>query len=437
VALQNFIDKTTVVTAAWLNSVDSGSVAFTAVPGGALTISPITTLGVQNGLGITISQAGNVNIAAATSGVASLTVNGVTGGVGAQIVVATNQAAQSWNDGTHFAALQINSALGSEIAFGSSSNHALALLTNGVPRVSIGNAGAVVVNAPSSGTTLTVVGVGGGLATPAALVTGTDFQLEIQDTAGAADSKYWGWRATGGLFGLSTLNDARNVNANAMFFTRSGTSITGLAITAGNVTIAAPASGIAFTANAIANARSASFVSPNTAGQSFGPLITAGTNSSDNSLVVNNAAGAVTYFQVRGDGAVSFPAVSTTASAANAFLDNAASNNLLRSTSSGRYKQDVRAIADDELRGVFDFRPITYRSKAEADDQSRRWIGLIAEDVAAVQPMLVHYDAEHRPDGVQYDRITVLLLALVQKLYRQLSEKGIVQWDDGLNPAVA
>lgn len=67
----------------------------------------------------------------------------------------------------------------------------------------------------------------------------------------------------------------------------------------------------------------------------------------------------------------------------------------------------------DKLRNL---RPITYHSKAEADDPNRRWFGLIAEEVAEVYPELVNYDAEGRPDGVQYERLTVLLLGEIQRL---------------------
>lgn len=123
-------------------------------------------------------------------------------------------------------------------------------------------------------------------------------------------------------------------------------------------------------------------------------------------------------FNVSSAGAVTFPSVGTTASAANAFLDNAASNNLLRSTSSIRYKQDVQDIPSVDLSR---FRPITYRSKAEADDPDRRWFGFIAEEVAEIEPTLVHYDAEGRPDGVQYDRLTVLLVKKIQELEARLA----------------
>ena len=45
-----------------------------------------------------------------------------------------------------------------------------------------------------------------------------------------------------------------------------------------------------------------------------------------------------------GTGAVQFPAIGTTASAANAFIDGGAANSLLRSTSSLKYKADIEPL---------------------------------------------------------------------------------------------
>lgn len=116
-----------------------------------------------------------------------------------------------------------------------------------------------------------------------------------------------------------------------------------------------------------------------------------------------------------------FPGVNTTASAANAFLDNATSpaNSLLRSTSSIRFKQDVQDLDPSKIDILMKLRPVTYRSKCEADDQSLRWYGFIAEEVAEIEPRLAQWtkiDGKPVPDGMQYERLTVLLTAYVQKL---------------------
>jgi len=72
----------------------------------------------------------------------------------------------------------------------------------------------------------------------------------------------------------------------------------------GTVTVAAPTSGVSFQAVAAAGASQYAgyFNAPNTAGQSFGVRIAAGTNTSDYGLNITNASNANQLFSVRGDG---------------------------------------------------------------------------------------------------------------------------------------
>lgn len=147
---------------------------------------------------------------------------------------------------------------------------------------------------------------------------------------------------------------------------------------------------------------------------------------------------------------VTFPAAGTTASAANAYLDSGASNKLLRSTSSIRYKKDIETVQDSYADALLQMRPVWYRSKVENDNQAFGWYGLIAEEVAAIDPRLVQWgyadedcetveveqangDApmlERRPkagavkvpDGVQYERLFVLGLNLMQRMKAELTD---------------
>jgi hypothetical protein len=119
--------------------------------------------------------------------------------------------------------------------------------------------------------------------------------------------------------------------------------------------------------------------------------------------------------------AVYYPSVGTTASAANAFLNSASSpvNQLLRSTSSLRYKTDIENLDPARADAILQMRPVWYRSLADADRKDWSWYGLIAEEVAEVEPRLVHYAPDESgtlvPDGVQYDRLTVLLLDVIKR----------------------
>lgn len=161
---------------------------------------------------------------------------------------------------------------------------------------------------------------------------------------------------------------------------------------------------------------------------------------------ITNAAATQTYALFTG-GAPQFPTVPTTASGANAYLDFGLSNALYRSTSSLRYKADVRDLDSKYLDRLLDLRPVRYRSAAGADDPSLSHFGLIAEEVAGIEPRLVNFvyaDEDYEevvveaeagegetvsrterklregaernvPDGVQYDRLAVLLLGLVKR----------------------
>lgn len=160
---------------------------------------------------------------------------------------------------------------------------------------------------------------------------------------------------------------------------------------------------------------------------------------------ITNAAASQTYALFTG-GAPQFPTVPTTASGANAYLDFGLSNALYRSTSSLRYKTDVQDLDSKYLDRILDLRPVRYRSAAGADDPSLSHFGLVAEEVAKIEPRLVNFvyadedyeevaidaagegegeprterklreGAERKvPDGVQYDRLTVLLLGLVKR----------------------
>jgi hypothetical protein len=142
----------------------------------------------------------------------------------------------------------------------------------------------------------------------------------------------------------------------------------------------------------------------------------------------------------QGGGAVYVPAIATTASAANCFLNSASSpaNSILRSTSSLRYKTDIENLEPEYSDAVLNLRPVWYRSLSEVDRGDWSWYGLIAEETAEIDPRLVHWtyledsyeevdgerklkaDAELVPDGVQYDRVSVLLLDVVKRLLKRI-----------------
>jgi hypothetical protein len=158
-----------------------------------------------------------------------------------------------------------------------------------------------------------------------------------------------------------------------------------------------------------------------------------------------------------------FPNITTTASGANAFLDSADSNRLYRSTSSLAYKRDIEDLDSSIADQVLNLRPVWYRSKCETDYADWSWYGFIAEEVAEIDPRLVHYgyqedayelvevaetlalppddprreqgleteevtrqqrqlkaDAQRVPNGVAYERLVVPLLDIIKRQKSQL-----------------
>jgi hypothetical protein len=109
----------------------------------------------------------------------------------------------------------------------------------------------------------------------------------------------------------------------------------------------------------------------------------------------------------------------TTASAGNVFI-TAASGALQRSTSSIKYKTDVE---DAELSYsetlVYGSRPVWYRSLSESDPSEYSYWGFIAEEVAEIDPRMVHW-GDDGPEGVQYDRYVVHLVGVIQKQQQRL-----------------
>lgn len=91
-------------------------------------------------------------------------------------------------------------------------------------------------------------------------------------------------------------------------------------------------------------------------------------------------------------------------------------------SSSRRYKEDIRDIADASGR-LMALRPVTFRyTQPYADGSKPLDYGLIAEEVAEVYPDLVVSGADGQVETVQYHKLTPLLLNEVQRQHRRVVE---------------
>lgn len=150
----------------------------------------------------------------------------------------------------------------------------------------------------------------------------------------------------------------------------------------------------------------------------------------------NTTTNLTTRLTIGNTGILTSPATyaNTAATSANVWVDS--SGNLGRNSSSIRYKDPVEDITTEYSSRIYQLRPVWYRSLCEADRRDWSWYGLIAEEVALVEPRLVTWgyrdykeikegdsvtivpdtDSPLIPEGVMYDRLTVLLLKEVALL---------------------
>jgi hypothetical protein len=91
---------------------------------------------------------------------------------------------------------------------------------------------------------------------------------------------------------------------------------------------------------------------------------------------------------------------------------------IARCVSSRRYKTNIARLGFG-LDLVRRLRPITFDWKEDGKPD----LGLIAEDVAAIEPLLVTYDSKGRVEGVKYDRVGVLLVNAVQEQQAQIAQQ--------------
>lgn len=115
---------------------------------------------------------------------------------------------------------------------------------------------------------------------------------------------------------------------------------------------------------------------------------------------------------------------STTATGASVTITGTAGY-LQRTVSAAKYKTDIEDIDLSLTSKLFDLRPVWYRSICASDRKDWSYYGFIAEEVAEVEPRLVHWgepdeNGVQEPEGVMYERITVLLMAELKKMKDQL-----------------
>ena len=77
--------------------------------------------------------------------------------------------------------------------------------------------------------------------------------------------------------------------------------------------------------------------------------------------------------------------------------------------SSRRFKEDIKPM-DKASEAILALQPVTFRYKKDFDPTATAQFGLVAEDVAKVNPDLVVRDQEGKPYSVLYDQVNAMLL---------------------------
>ena len=93
---------------------------------------------------------------------------------------------------------------------------------------------------------------------------------------------------------------------------------------------------------------------------------------------------------------------------------------LTANASSRRFKHDIKQM-DKASEAILALKPVSFRYNNDSTDTP--WFGLIAEDVAEINPDLIARDKEGKPFGVRYDQINVMLLNEFLKEHRKNEEQ--------------
>jgi hypothetical protein len=91
-------------------------------------------------------------------------------------------------------------------------------------------------------------------------------------------------------------------------------------------------------------------------------------------------------------------------------------------TSSLRYKEDIKPM-NSASEALYRLKPVTYRYKKEIDRTQSPAFGLIAEEVAEVNPNLVARNSQGQPESVHYEMVNAMLLNEFLKEHRTVQEQ--------------
>src|SRR5215211_6088178 len=94
--------------------------------------------------------------------------------------------------------------------------------------------------------------------------------------------------------------------------------------------------------------------------------------------------------------------------------------------SSRRYKHDVQSM-EKASEGIYALKPVSFRYHKQYDPTQTMAFGLIAEEVAEVNPDLVGRNPEGQPESVRYEQVNAMLLNEFLKEHKKVEQlEGMV-----------
>ena len=107
-------------------------------------------------------------------------------------------------------------------------------------------------------------------------------------------------------------------------------------------------------------------------------------------------------------------------------------------TSSARYKEAIQPM-DQASEAILALQPVTFHYKKELDPESIPQFGLVAEQVAKVNPDLVARDEQGKPYTVRYEAVNAMLLNEFLKEHRKIEalEETVTQLKSALKEQAA
>jgi len=91
-------------------------------------------------------------------------------------------------------------------------------------------------------------------------------------------------------------------------------------------------------------------------------------------------------------------------------------------TSSRRYKEEIKPM-DKASEALYQLKPVTFHYKKEINRTQALSFGLIAEEVAEVNPDLIVRDSAGKPETVRYEGVNAMLLNEFLKEHRTVQEQ--------------